>query len=368
MKVLFLTNIPSPYRVDFFNELGKNFELTVLYERKQAKDRDEKWEADKPKNFREVFLKGIKVGNESGICFSVINFLKNKQYDQIIVGGYSTPTGMLAIEYLHLNRISFFLSSDGGIIKKDYCLKRLVKRHFISKASAWLSTGQKTTEYLCYYGADANRVYKYPFTSIKDRDILKGVPSVSEKSKVRRRLGIKEKKVIISVGQFIYRKGYDVLLNSSRILEKDIGIYIIGGEPTEEYMKIKKEFDLTNVHFVGFKTKVELMEYYKAADLFVLPTREDIWGLVINEAMANGLPIITTDNCIAGLELIEDYENGFIVPVNDHEKLANRIIDVLDNNELKYKMSENNIKKIKNFTIENMAKSHLEVIDKHFSK
>ena len=53
-----------------------------------------------------------------------------------------------------------------------------------------------------------------------------------------------------------------------------------------------------------------------------MPTREDIWGLVINEAMAYGLPIITTDNCLAGLELIKNEENGYIIPVNNTELLA----------------------------------------------
>ena len=61
-----------------------------------------------------------------------------------------------------------------------------------------------------------------------------------------------------------------------------------------------RENDLTNVHFVGFKTKEQLEDYYRAADLFVLPTREDIWGLVVAEAMAYGLGVITTNRCNAG--------------------------------------------------------------------
>lgn len=54
-----------------------------------------------------------------------------------------------------------------------------------------------------------------------------------------------------------------------------------------------------------------------AADIFVHPTREDIWGLVVNEAMAKGLPVITTDRCVAGLELIKNESVGRIVPVEN---------------------------------------------------
>ena len=99
--------------------------------------------------------------------------------------------------------------------------------------------------------------------------------------------------MILAVGQFIHRKGFDVLLQAARTMDKNIGIYIVGGKPTEEYLQIQKENNLTQIHFEGFKTKEELAMYFKAADIFVHPTREDIWGLVINESMAYGLPVVT---------------------------------------------------------------------------
>ena len=102
---------------------------------------------------------------------------------------------------------------------------------------------------------------------------------------------------------------------------------------------------LENVHFIGFKSKEELKKYYKSADLFVLPTREDIWGLVINEAMSYGLPIITTNKCVAGVELINNDENGFIVSVEDSKSISKKINLLLDNEKLSESMSENNLKK-----------------------
>lgn len=137
------------------------------------------------------------------------------------------------------------------------------------------------------------------------------------------------------------------------------GVYIVGGEPTEEYIKLKQDFNLTNVHFIGFKSKKELKQYYMASDLFVLPTRQDVWGLVINEAMAYGLPVITTNKCIAGLELIKNQENGFIVPINNAEILADKINEILGNEIILKKIAENNLKKIKKYTIENMADEHM---------
>jgi glycosyltransferase involved in cell wall biosynthesis len=94
----------------------------------------------------------------------------------------------------------------------------------------------------------------------------------------------------------------------------------------------------------------------KASDLFVLPTREDIWGLVINEAMTQGLPVITTDNCMAGLEMIKD--KNCIVPVGNSVKLSESINYLLSDPEQLKKIGENNLNTIKEYSIEKMAFAH----------
>lgn len=361
MKILFLTNIPSPYRVDFFNELGKLCELTVVYERRNATDRDVNWERKTAIEYKEIYLSGIKFGTDSAICLGIIEHLIRNDYDIIIIGVYSSPTAMMAIKYLSSNNIPFLINSDGGFIKKDRKIKYLVKKYFISKASYWLSTARITDDYLTYYGTIKDRIYRYPFTSVRKDEIIEEIITFEEKLELREKLNIPEKQVVVTVGQFIYRKGFDVLLEASKYLNNNIGIYIIGGEPTKEYFSKKEEYKLINVHFVGFKKKEELKEYYKAADLFVLPTREDIWGLVINEAMAYGLPVITTDKCIAGLELIKDYENGFIIPVSNEKVLSEKIELILSDKNMQINISKNNISKIKNYSIEAMARRHLEI-------
>ncbi|MFI3327056.1 MAG: glycosyltransferase family 4 protein [Clostridia bacterium] len=362
MKVLFLTNIPSPYRVDFFNELGKLCDLTVMFESKKAKARDKSWEYSNYKNFNAVFLNGIKVGEAEAFCPSVIKYLSEKKYDSIVVGVYSSPTGMLAIEYMKMKKTPFILSTDGGIVKNDNILNHKIKKHFISSATAWLSTGKTATDYLCHYGAEKDKCYVYPFTSVSKEKILKKVLTSDEKNMYKSTLSIKESKMIISVGQFIHRKGYDILLKACSGLDENIGIYIIGGTPTTEYLNLVEQYNLTNVHFLDFMPPDKLENYFKAADLFVLPTREDIWGLVINEAMEYGLPIVTTNKCVAGLELVEDGINGKIVDVDDINQLAESINKILSDNFLLEKYSLNSLEKIQEYTLENMAKKHIEFL------
>ena len=174
--------------------------------------------------------------------------------------------------------------------------------------------------------------------------------------------------IAISIGQFIRRKGFDVLLRAWAQEPKEDHLYIIGAQPTEEYLELKDSLGLDNVHFEGFKCKEELKEYYQAADLFILPTREDIWGLVINEAMANGLPVITTDRCVAGLELVRDGVNGYIIPVDDVDILVKRIHQIAENSELQMSMKQASLATISEWTIENMAKKHIEVLDAHIDR
>lgn len=355
MKILFLTNIPSPYRVDFFNALGKLCDLTVLFENHAAKSRDASWMEDRISSFNAVFMKGIRVGEAEAFCPEVLKYLSQKKYDHIVVGMYSSPTGMLAIEYMRMFHIPFILSSDGGMKKEDAGFRHHLKAHFIGAASAWLSTGNTTTEYLCYYGAKKDRTFQYPFTSVNEADILYNPVSVDEKNQLRKRLNMPESKIVLSVGQFIHRKGYDLLLKNCKGLDPNIGIYIVGGNITEEYKCLQDELNLTNIHFVEFMKKDQLSEYYRAADLFVLPTREDIWGLVINEAMAYGLPVITTDQCVAGVEMIQDSINGKIVPVETNWK--NEIEKILFSGNL-YEISTNNLKVSHEYSIENMAAVH----------
>lgn len=288
-KVLFLVNIPAPYSVCFFNELGKLCDLTVLFERKTSDERESTWFNNNFTDFKAVFLEGIKINKNTALCFSVIKYLKRELFDLFIVGGYATPTGMLAINYLKLKKIPFVLNADGGLINRNESFfKRALKKYYIASADFWLSSGEITNSYFEYYGANSKAISIYPFTTLLQKDIVKDPIDDKIRKNLRDKLNIYEEKVILSVGQFIHRKGFDVLLKACTKIPKEYGVYIVGGEPTQEYLVLKKKLDLSNVHFIGFRSKEELKEYYMASDLFVLPTREDIWGLVINEAMAYG--------------------------------------------------------------------------------
>ena len=362
MRVLFLTNYPSPYRVRFFDELGKRMDVTVLFADRieDKKHRNAGWYEPSAGSFRSVQLEKTFSVKSNSLCLDVTKWLK-QPFDHIVVCGYSNPTVIFAMAWMRLHRINFWMEVDGGLIRQEGKAKYLLKRSLVRMASRWLSTGEATTRYLVHYGADEARVKKYPFSSLNESDLLPAAVTPEEKAAMKLALNFTEKHVVLAIGQFIHRKGFDVLLKAAASLGEDVGIYIIGGVPTGEYLKLRDERMLHNVHFLGFQPRERLTLCYKAADLFVLPTREDIWGLVINEAMAYGLPVVTTDRCVAGLELVEEGINGYIVPVGDVDALAEKIVQVFAQGAAA--MGEASLEKIRPYTIENMAKVHEEIFE-----
>lgn len=374
-SILYVVNIPAPYRVDFFNALGEYVDLTVAFEGKNATDRDDKWVGRNIDSFRAVFLKGVRTRSEAFFCPGIIRLLL-KKWDLIVLGGYSTPTLALAIECLRILKKQFVIEIDGAINTKEDRIKALIKRHLIQAPEYWLCTGNIPKEYLVKYGANPDKCFIYPFSSVHNNEILyfdvDNPLNYSQKRNERRKiarqkLGISDTEyIILAVGQIIHRKGYDVLLKAMVSVKEKCKIIIIGGKPTVELKNLISSLKLSNIQFVDFLPKNELGVYFESADLFVHPCREDIWGLVINEALAKGLPVISTNRCIAAIELIDD-RIGMIVESNDSEELS-RAIKIMMHYTAEKDMSFYAKEKAKGYTIETMVERHLKLLDKIISE
>lgn len=357
-KILFYTNIPSPYRVDFFNELGKYCELTVLFESTHSTERDDLWKQYRFDNFEGIIMSGKRTAVDMAFCPEIIRHLRAKKYDEIVITIMASLTSILAVNWLRLHHIPFIYEGDGGFVHPENRLKYMLKKNVISHAKYCFSTSAAFDEYCKKYGAAPERIYRYPFTSVWEKDVMKETLSDPDKRVLRTQLGIQEEHMLISVGQMIHRKGFDILLRAAEVLDQSWGIYLVGGQPSDELRSLMDELSLENVHFVDFMPKDKLCSYYQAADLFVLPTRDDPWGLVVNEAMANGLPVITTIRCIAGLEMVEDGVNGFLYEPEDVDQLKGILTEVSNGSLNLAQMADAALQTAKKYTIEQMVEAH----------
>lgn len=351
MKVLFMTNIPAPYRVVFFNQLAEKCDLTVLFEQENNSVRNKEWYKDNKYKFKCHFLTKF-------FFKDLIKIIKN-DYDLIIMGNYASIVSAVARFYFKFKKKKYIISADGGFVEDKIFVTKRIKTYFMSSANYWLSTGKGTNEYLKYYGAKEKNIYTFHFTSLNKNDILAKPVEYFEKLKLRKKLGYDYKRIFVSVGQIVHRKGYDIFFDAIKNEEfKDAAFIIIGtGNLIEEYTEYIKNQNLKNVFFVGFKEKKEVLDFYKMADVFFFPTRYDIWGLVINEAMALGLPIISSNKALASLELLS---KDYLFSIEDKERFLKLIHDfVLKDDKELYAIGESNLNKIKDYSIEQMVEDHM---------
>ncbi|MBO4962429.1 MAG: glycosyltransferase family 4 protein, partial [Clostridia bacterium] len=308
--------------------------------------RDKKWADGQVCEYKKVKLNSKKVF----VKFTkgdIIPLLKAEKFDVVILGHYLSFTAKDAIKYCKKHGVKIGVSADGAIVKKEKKLISFVKTFLLKKMDFALSPSKQTDEYFIKYKIDKQKIFRYNFTSLLQDDILDFIKRQNKKQVT-----------VLTIGQFIYRKGFDVLIKAANQINGKI--QICGAEPTQEYLDLVKEQKATNVEFLGFKTKQELKEVYLNCDIFVLPTREDIWGLVINEAMNYSLPIITTSACVAGVELLD---GNCIIEANSCDMLVNAINDLVVNHEKRLLLGKRNNQKIKTHTIENMASRTIEILN-----
>lgn len=360
-KALVASSYPAPYRVSVFRELSKEYDLDVFFETCKNENRNADWFC------KSGTLTFHVLDNAEAEALFQETIRNIRQYDFVLAYDSGTKPGMKAIAACRRCHIPYFVNSDGWIYHNDILkrmAKRLIRPYQYRKAAGFFCSGKAAAKGFTIYGVPEKKIHFHPFSSLTAEDILEKPVSADEKCKIRQELGLEEKVTVLTIGQFIPRKGFDILIRAWKGIDEAAQLMIIGGgDDRPQYEQMIAEQQIKGITIIDFMPKAELFRYYKAADIFVLPTREDIWGLVINEAMAQGLPVISTDNCMAGVELIENGVNGYIVKTESVEDLREMLLHLIDAPEERKRMAAENLKKIAPYTMENVAKSHIKVIN-----
>lgn len=362
MKTLFVFNHPAPYKVHVFNELAKQSDIQVLFERKSAKDRPASFYAGNEYNFPVIFAKHGAFAIENTFTAEVKNHIKkhHNEYKLIVMNGYRIIAEMRAIKYMIKHNIPYVLQINGGVIKKDSKFKKRLKTYYISHAAKYISPCSKADEYLLHYGARQEDIFHYPYGNYFESEIVNSIPTKEEKMEIRKKWNLPDKKIFVNASQFIERKNNLQLI--SLFKDRDEVLLLIGsGKEKEKYEKYIKDNNIENIIIMDFLKKKELFEVLKACDCFITLSLEDIFGHTTLEAMAVGLPVISSDRVVSSLDLIQNGINGYIVDINNKEEIITAIESVNDN------MCEAAVETAKNNTIEKSAariKEILEILEK----
>ncbi len=355
MKLLILADIAAPYRVSVFKGLAQCFDVTVFFNYAKNAQRDPKWFAQSGKELEFHFL-----NTEESIEKYNHAIAKIQDFDVVLCYDPWASRSRTLQRLCIRKHIPYVLNADGALGINTKFPKKQIKSYYVKRAALCFAGCARAAEYFKAYGAKDNRIVKHPFTSIGKEQILSAPLSVEQKMEQKTALGMLDKTTFITVGQFIHRKGIDLLLDAWSKTEQEAQLYIIGGGPlADEYAATVASKSLKNVFIEGFKEPQELRKYYLASDVYVMPTREDIWGLVINEAMACALPIITSDRCTAGNELVKDDLNGYHYACENTDQLASYIKKMTEDASLRQSFSENTLSVIKDQTFENIIEGHI---------
>lgn len=321
MNVLIVFHHPAPYKVKQFNALAKLVDLTVIFERDKAIDRPDNFYSEKDYEFKCITFNDGYYGKEFSKSPKVRDYIKahHQEFDVIVMNGYSNVAERKAIKYLNHNHIPYILMINGGVIHhNEFFLKKIYKTSYIKTAARYLSPSLVADEYLLYYGAKKENIYRYHYSSIEDKDILTKPVGASEKKSIRKRLNLPlDKKIYIAPNQFIERKNNLQLIQYFKNIKDGVLLLIGKGEEKEKYIETINELQLDNILIIDHMDRMNLFEYYKASDVVVSFSKEDIYGHTILEGMAVGIPSIASNHIVSAKSVIKNGINGYLIDIDD---------------------------------------------------
>lgn len=378
-KVLFLHTLPSPYRNPFFEKFfqDKEYDSTVYFMARGAKNRI--WKNGKLK-FKHKFLPEltlnlkqnddiIPIWNNPTAPFEVLR----GDFDIVVCSGWDSIATFLSRIVCFFKGIPVIVWSGSTVNEKSW--RRTVMywpvKLLVKSCNALISYGKASRDYLISFGVKKEKVF-ISYNSV-DVDLFRQVSQKNKKNKIkmRNKMGIKNKHLAIFVGQFISRKGvldlYKAMKNVSK--KADIGILWVGHGPLEKTLKsLGKKDKLKNQYFAKTHNQEETAKMYSLADFFVLPTHEDLYSNVVPEALAAGLPVITTKENGVSFDYIKEGKNGFVINAKDTKTLEEKILLLTQKKSLRESMSKNTWKLVKNFNYNENVKSFKKAIRYAFNQ
>lgn len=337
MKLVVVTNILTPYRIPLFAAMaGQVDHLTVLLMAEREENRQ--WELGSIP-FTVQVLPGFHIRPRHAdvsvhLNYGVVRALRRLNPDVVLSGGFAAAN-VAAFVYCRLFRKKYvawthLTLQDGA---ESSCVRRWIRRLVIGSAHGSIAESSVARDAFVHYGATPRRVLR----AVMPLD----VSQIHERTEdVRRSPGYRTLRdrypgvVILSIGQLIPRKGYREMIEIYRRLANvrpDVSLVILGDGPERVSLeRLVREQHLRQVFFEGYVQVDELPQYLACADIFVFHTLYDAFGLVLSEAMAAELPVVSSVHAAATRDLVREGVTGFSIDPRDAGGSAATILKLLE--------------------------------------
>lgn len=350
-NVIYISNIVVPYRASFFELLSQNCDLTVIYERTNSKNRNNEWVKNSKNNYKKIFLKGINIKDEFTFDIKIFKYIVSK-YDEIIFGCINSPIQIISIFLLIMLKRKYSINIDGEMFIEENGLKNKIKKIILNNANKCYVAGN-TCKKKIEKKLNKKNIFSYRFSSLTENEITMN-------SKNRNKYNPNSE--IIVVGQYMDYKGIDIALNVAKEMSSEKFNFIGAGKKSDELIQKVNALKVTNVKVTPFLQKNELYKKYQNCKLFILPSKKECWGLVINEAASFGTPIVSTYGSGAAIEFLSDKYSDFLAKPNNEQDLYNKVMKLLEYDHIK-EYQDYLIEKSKLYTIEKSVEDTLKGIE-----
>jgi glycosyltransferase involved in cell wall biosynthesis len=371
MKLAFVTNICAHYRVKTFETLARYHEVDYYF----FSEGDEwYWQHQhgvRTGNFHYTYLPGFRI-SRTRISPTLPWELWRGDYDvyiKCINGRFALPMAYLIARLKNKPFVlwtGIWTRLQTPFHRFAWPLTRYIYHH----ADAIVVYGEHVKRYLVSEGVPAERIFIAAHAV--DNDAYRRAITEEEKNALRQKLQIQpHQKVILYLGRLEKVKGLPYLLESFRLLARNDAVLVLAGHGSEreqlEQLAREKGI-LERVRFAGYVPVEQSILYYAIAWTLVLPSitmpyGNELWGLVVNEAFNQGVPVIATDAVGAAAGgLVEDGKTGLIVPERNSTALADGIRLILDNPELRHDLGQHARSRITDWDNERMVQGFLQAV------
>lgn len=375
-KIAVLNSHPIQYFAPLYAYLSRSeqIEVTALYcsdiSLRGGTDpgfkRTVKWDVDLLSGYRPIFLgKRAKTRVPDGffslICPEVWREITTGDYDALWIHGYAHAVNVIAVVAAKYKGIPVFVRSETHLGLQRSGWKRALRDRILSVAyrfvDGFLSIGSGNRQYYESLGIESTRIFDVPYTVDNERFIQSSTLSAAARNSIRSKYGLDLNfPVVVYASKFIPRKHPDDLVMAFSALQQEgisASLLLVGtGIMEGELRQMVKSLELRNVVFAGFANQSELPSIFGASDVFVLPSENEPWGLIVNEAMCAGLPVIVSAEVGCVQDLIDDGINGCHIPAGDVGSLVTSLRTVLGNECLRKSMGRRAQERISKWSFE----------------
>jgi len=272
--------------------------------------------------------------------YGLLNFgiwaeLRKSRPDAIVLMAWVNPVWFVAMAASLTIKSPFFFLTDANIeaeiLKTGWKvpLKKIgLGKVLFPLAAGFLCSGSANSRLYNHYGVPDKKLVPFAYSWGGDKLLTDSPIPMGNKTGIREELGIPpDSRVLLFCGRLHPEKNPFLLLDAySKISTPNTILAFVGdGELRQSLEKHAADFKLDSVRFFGFQGRNDIAQYYAASDALVLPSVRESWGIVVNEGMAFGLPIIVSDQVGAGNDLVEHGVNGYVFPEGDGNTLSDQL-------------------------------------------